>query len=458
MIHNTDFDLYQEFQLVLSRQGWSAEKSYLLAVSGGLDSMVMLNLFLRLSQDENTRISVVHINHHLRKESDVEAEFVEQTCRVYDITYDRFALDPASSSQSENVEAWARRERYRILNELADKENHDYIVTGHHLNDQAETILMHLADGCGLAGLRGIRCEQGRIIRPLLGFPRLNMEQYAASQNLTWVEDKSNQDVAFTRNFIRHNILPNWLEREPALLGRLARIAERADELTEAIDYTVEREMTVCVAETESGYAIAFPQFNSLPAVVQAGIVRKCTGTENEIWRRHDWDLMTGFLKKPVTGSRKDLPNDWQILCDRDKWLLEKVDSLVMQPCEVEIPGEAVYGNYRLQVMLAVPPKRFTCNPWTEYINYCFLKNKRLVLRGWQPGDRFIPLGMDGYKKVSDLLVDLKVNRFEKSRQLVLTADDEIVWVCGRRISDKVKLTKDTGQVLELSMVHSVGK
>lgn len=452
-------DLFARFANSLEQNKILAPgNSILLAVSGGLDSMVLLDLFSRLTIDWEIRIGVAHVNHNLRSNSRDDASFVRAFCTERDIWYRELNLNPDERDKSYNLEAWAREERYGVLQSVAKEEGFDFIATGHHLNDHAETILMHIASGCGLNGLLGIRPVLKNIIRPMLDFSKSELQAYAAQYELVWVEDQTNQDIDFTRNYIRHKIIEPWLDRDPALLNGLKTVSRHTGEYISAIDYVIEQEITSNVKKTDYGSRIIIDgAIDRLPLVIRIGLIRKCTGSENVPIRNYHFTDLGNFLESAGVGDFLELPAGWNLLCDRGNWILDKPQIITDDQCNVPIPGEIKFGTMVLKTRFRDIPKRFTRTPWTEYIDYRFLMDKRLILRTWQAGDRVKPLGMSGYKKISDLLVDMKIDRFQKQSQLVLLADDEIIWVCGRQISDVVKISTTTDEVVELSMQLIVG-
>ena len=184
-------------------------------------------------------------------------------------------------------------------------------------------------------------------------------------------------------------------------------------------------------------------------------LVKHLIGETEISWRRHQWDGLEQWLKKSKIGSKLKLNSHWTILRDRNSWILsnkvhDAISLLIKSQGEFSTDGFSLYLN-------KIEKPTLNSQNSKEVIDAKIIEGKRLNLRSWRHGDVFQPLGMPGHKKVSDLLVDEKVDRFSKEKQLVLTANDEIIWVCGRRLSEKAKITNSTQEFLELSMKTKVG-
>ncbi|MFH1852031.1 MAG: tRNA lysidine(34) synthetase TilS [Candidatus Neomarinimicrobiota bacterium] len=430
----------------------------LLAVSGGLDSIALLDLFANLRDAWQFKLVAAHVNHHLRPAADRDAELVQQYCRRQTVECRVIDLNPDDRQPGDSREIWARDRRYLALRHLAEEIAADWIVTAHQLNDQAETILMHLADGCGIAGLRGIPAVRGNIIRPLLDFSRDELRHYVRDRQLQWTEDETNLDTAIPRNFIRNEILSTWLKRTPHLLKALQMVARYAWQQDELVQYLVQQSLPAVVRDRdERSIRLDGTALDGLPVALRTALIRSLCGDTGQPWRRHWYESLEYFLNHADTGQFAELPNGWIILKDRANVILRLGDRPGKLVIEIS-PGATIeIGDYRFNWRPVEMVNRFTGNPWSEYIDAGVLRGKTLILRTWRPGDRFQPLGLTGEKKVSDLLIDLKVDRFQKQRQLVLTADDEVVWVCGRRLADSVKITPASGQIAELSLEQKVG-
>ncbi len=416
----------------------SPKDRFLVAISGGMDSVALLYLASQLQQDHD--IYAVHVNHGLRDASDFEEKFVSELCESLNIP---LSVHHANSPQKkgESMEMWARRIRQSAFDSAQKEFNCDWSLTAHHGNDNVETILMHMDDGCGIEGLRGIPKQNGKILRPLLQFSRKDISDYINEHALEYVEDESNADTSIRRNYIRHHVVMPWECQAPTIISRFNELAQKA---TEAVD-RMNIVMAALAAEVKlekNRFTIGDDVIGNLSGNQKVRLVKQLMGRTNMAWRRHHWTSMEGWMNNAETGSIFHINGNWSILRDRDQWVLRK--------------KTLGHDGYRLSLNHV---NSFTSSDdnTKEIIDARVVEGKNIQLRKWKAGDQFQPLGMDGTKKVSDLLIDEKVDRFTKEKQLVVTADGEIIWVCGQRISDGVKVTKNTTEFVELSLERELG-
>ncbi len=223
---------------------WAAEgfdpsgQSLLLAVSGGCDSVAMLELFSReVAPRSNCKLFVIHINHHLRSASDADQAFVENLCRERKIPLQTAALNPEKRPRGQSVEMWGREQRYQAFARARKNLGADFILTAHHRDDVAETFCLRMWRGTGFAGLGGIAFRRSDgVLRPLLPIPRADLEAWLTAIGSTWREDESNADLRIPRNWVRHRLLPAWREQEPDLDACLFRIAQVVAKLLPALE------------------------------------------------------------------------------------------------------------------------------------------------------------------------------------------------------------------------------
>lgn len=207
-------------------------KSLLLAVSGGCDSVALLNLFHAVvAPAGNCRLHVIHINHRLRPDSDGDQAFVEQLCRSLNIPLEVEILDPATRRTGLSVEMWGREKRYQAFSRALETFDADLILTAHHRDDVIETFCLRLWRGTGFAGLGAIPFKRGRVLRPLLPVSRAELRGWLVASGRSWREDASNADLEVPRNWIRHNLLPAWCMGEPGIEDRIFGITREASKL-----------------------------------------------------------------------------------------------------------------------------------------------------------------------------------------------------------------------------------
>ena len=208
-MRNTDFNQFEKslYEALSKGNHIRVGQQIIIAVSGGKDSMTLLYSIYRIADRLNVKINVVHVNHHLRHNSNNDQILVDKFCTQLKINFILDHLDPATKLKGESPESWARNHRYAILERIRKEIDADWVFTAHHGNDQIETILFHLSQGTGISGLRGIHDNQGHILRPMLCFSRSDIDQYAAEMNIPWVDDSSNLDESIPRNNLRHNVI-----------------------------------------------------------------------------------------------------------------------------------------------------------------------------------------------------------------------------------------------------------
>ena len=446
--------LFSEFKNnIISKDLISDEDRILIAVSGGVDSMVLLDMLSRLRKDNKLQLSAIHVQHHLRSDAEEDAFLVKSFCEENEINFHRVDLNPELKLKNQSIEAWARTERYSHFNELKEKIGADIIMTAHHGDDQVETILMHISEGSGLDGLRGIREKIKNTIRPLLPFSKIEIQDYAKSKNIPFRQDSTNTDISHPRNFLRHEVIPNWKKQNPNLHSSVQQFTKNINEISDILDYTLNTLAKRVVGETDKGNIILkLDEFTDEPDVLKAHVLKHVL---NDIqWRKYHWNNVNDLIEKGKTGSIIAI-GDYEILKNRNTLIIQK---------------NTVINNthYKIHQGKKVESSFFTFD-WQTKKKYVLNSNKdiemvdaksllgSIELRPWKEGDYFQPLGMKGHKKISDYLTDIKMDSFSKNSQYVIALNDEVYWVCGQRISDKIKITPESTQFAELSFTSTVG-
>ncbi|HIA84090.1 MAG TPA: tRNA lysidine(34) synthetase TilS [Candidatus Marinimicrobia bacterium] len=425
----------------------------LVAVSGGLDSVCLLHLSTQLRENTQIEVCAIHVNHGIRNASIAEEKFVRDLCSTLNVALTVIQAE-GKSQKGDSMEMWARRIRQEAFESTRLKKNCDFLLTAHHANDNVETILMHMDDGCGVEGLRGIPKKNGQIIRPLIKFSRSDIEGYVHFHSLKYIEDESNKDVSIKRNYVRHKIVKPWEAQASQIVSRFNSLSQKATESVARMNGLVAK-LSEKVEDRDHQKLIYDTLAIKLSTNQLARLVKHIIGETDIPWRRHRWEALNLWFHSPKTGSTFKLNNQWAILRDRHCFILNHE---IQKKIELPIKSMGRFGFDGFSISLnKIEVPSMDSNPFHEVIDGSILNGKRLSIRSWQNGDVFQPLGMAGHKKVSDFLVDEKVDCFTKEKQLVLTANEEIIWVCGRRLSDKAKITHSTQEFLELSMQTKVG-
>ncbi len=416
----------------------------LLAVSGGLDSMVMAELFHRIGQP----FAIAHVNFSLRGiESDADADFVKNKAEAYGVPFHLIRVDTVAVAQERgiSIQMAARDLRYDWFAQLLRENGYVSVATAHHQNDVLETLFLNLTRGTGLAGLHGISVWQNDIIRPLLFATRDRLAEYANEQQLTYREDSSNADDKYARNRIRHHIVPVLTDLNPGLWQTFPRTVERL----RAAEVLMRAELD------RSWQAIAEPHGAAtlLPTA-------KLLAMSEPAFRLMEWLKPFGFTIDQATQITETLTQTvGQVFLSTTHRITHERTGLLLEPLLIKADYEIVLtdwpnapidveGQFTLTIDVFDKPADFRLP--TDPNIACFDADRLtfpLTIRPWQPGDRFRPLGLNGHKLVSDLLNDLKLTRSEREQTAVLLSRAEIAWVIGRRIDHRFRVTGQTTRI-----------
>ncbi|MBP3331356.1 MAG: tRNA lysidine(34) synthetase TilS [Tidjanibacter sp.] len=425
-----------------------AGQKILLTVSGGVDSMVMLNLFVRCGYN----VGVAHCNFQLRGEESEEDEtmVLAEAEKLGIPAYNRrFATQEEMIKTGESVQMTARRLRYAWFNELCNEHGYDRIALAHHADDSIETFFINLLRGTGLKGLTGINVTNGKIIRPLSFASRKEILDYALANKIGYREDSSNRSTKYLRNKIRLGIIPRLREINPAFTKLMDVNIKRLTDAQRLIDHTID--LIRCQAvDNMDGVDIIDPQKIDprYPTnFVIYELMNSIYGFKGDVV-----DALCKALENNATGKRF-YSRDYTAYIDREKIMIIKTDD--SDPCETQLENEngKIYcGNSVIYVeKLDIDVLEHLVVP--EHIALLDADKLQfpLKIRRWQDGDSFVPFGMNESKKVSDFLINAKVPMAEKKRQFVLISGDDIVWLIGRRTDNRYRIGKETENVLRLT-------
>lgn len=439
-------------------------ETVLLAVSGGVDSIVLLDVMARFVPALRLRLGVAHFNHGLRESAAKDADFVRDVSQKHGIKPFMGSADIRRMADEEgrSIEEIARRERYDFLERIARRHRFDLVMTGHTATDNAETLLMNLLRGSGVTGLAGIpptRRLSGNTLlaRPLLESMREDVEQYAEAAGLKWREDETNNSVDFTRNRIRHELMPVLKKFNPSVVSTL--------NTTAALMRDFDRYLAGSVETAARSAMVDEPVPNERAVLDGRQLKHLQPAIRGEVLQRVMFET---FATPPLsyaavercldllwkdTGARASLGGRLEGLRDRDNLVLVKNPPIVRDVDKTFRAGQTVEAGELLLVTALIDREnvRFTSNPKIEFIDADKLP-ERLTIRSWREGDRFHPLGMKGEKKVSDFLIDSKVPLDRKRQVLVVTDGKHILWVCGMRIDERYRVGKETKRVLKMEL------
>lgn len=424
-------------------------EAILLAVSGGVDSVVMMDLFNQLK----VPFGIAHCNFGLRgAESAGDETWVRALAQRYGVKLyvEHFATQAYAQANQLSIQMAARELRYKWFEEICNTHHWSKVATAHHANDQVETLLFNLTKGTGLAGLHGILPKQGRQIRPLLFATKKNIVAYAQANNLTWREDSSNAQDSYARNVIRNQVIPVLKSINPQL--------ETSTHTTIARLSQVELFVTEQLASLEQ--SIIHQQDNITYLAIE-GIQAK-PWAPVILWEmlKH-WGFnflqITSLLATANPTGKMINSATHQIYADRTKWMVRPRQPSAW-PITYSIGRNTTHisllaGSLQIQI-LPSHVYQLLANNQVAALDLDKLQFP-LVARTWQPGDFFYPLGMQKKKKLSDFLIDAKVPLLIKEKVMVVVAGNDIVWVIGYRIDDRFKVTKATEQVYEIRLIDN---
>jgi len=452
-------DMPARFASFLTEQGLVRKGDrVLLGVSGGIDSMVMLDLFKRIQTEWNLSLAVGHVNHGLRgEESDEDERFVQRSAVSSELPFMSEQIDIAAYRVKHGVSKHeaARALRYAFFERARTETRSDAVATAHHADDNAETVLMNALRGAGIRGLTGIpiRREPGAIIRPLLFAYRREIEDYGHTRLVEFREDSSNASLAYTRNRLRHEVIP-FLSKD--LQTDAARSLNRVSSLMRSLGDSVAFETRKLAASAVSADAergitsVSIDALKLAPLFLQDELILHVLRTLGIEPTTQKVQSCLALGNQP-SGRILDLSAGITVLHDRRSLLFCRPVPQEKYEQQVELGGDYDFPGFRLSLkVLPEVPKRFDHPPQTEFADADRLGN-HLVVRSWREGDWFIPLGMSGRKKLSDFFVNKKIARTEKHRTPVLESDGAIVWVCGLRLDQRFRVTPSTRRAVELT-------
>lgn len=418
------------------------QKKLFLAVSGGLDSMVLLHLFQQLPY----KMAVLHCNFQLRGlESFGDQNFVQEYTDTNGIPlfFTQFDTAAFANDYKLSTQVAARELRYSWFYEQLEAENYDYVLTAHHADDNLETFLINLSRGTGLDGLTGIPPQNDHIIRPLLPFSRQEIENYAKENTVQWREDSSNASDKYLRNKIRHHLIPVLKELNPAFMSSFQKTQnylQEAQTMVEDASIIVYQQ----VAKQE-GDVIYFDlkQLKRLPNY-KSYLYQWLNEFGFKAWDDIN-DLVASQSGKQVFSA------DYRLLKDRDSLLLSPIH-LENEDQEYLIANAQEQINIPLNLSFSKVAEISIVSNTTIFVDEDKLQFP-LVLRHWREGDSFQPFGMAGKsKKVSKLFKDEKLSLIEKENTWLLCSNNQIVWILGIRQDDRFKIDNTTKNLLKIQI------
>jgi tRNA(Ile)-lysidine synthase len=426
---------------------FSSDDHLLLAVSGGVDSMVLMDLISKTGH----YFEVAHMNYQLRgADSDLDEELVTTRTDKYEKTVHHTRVETLDYARSHglSIQMAARELRYAWFEKLMERHGLHYLLTAHHADDNLETTLFNLSRGSGLSGLRGILPKSGNKVRPLIFFSKEEIRRYASDNKLEWREDESNLETKYRRNLIRQKVVPVLKDINPALTEHFQFTQERLIGAESIVSSMVEK-IRKRIRHVDDTHELPLDWITNTQA--DQMMLHELLKDYNFSYRESKQVFHALGQSGKVFYNHK-----WKLSVDREMVIISKRNSKDSY-IEFEINQQDEWIDFdkkRLHLSrLQFDAIMFSHDPHVAYLDLSKIKYP-MKLRTWRKGDRFIPLGMTGQKKVSDFLIDQKVPIAKKSGQMVLETDGKICWLVGWRIDDRFKIRTNTKDILLVTLVE----
>ena len=419
----------------------------LIGVSGGIDSVVLAELMYRAGY----AFAIAHCNFHLRgAESDQDAEFVKALAAKYDkpLFSQSFDTSEYASERGISIEMAARELRYGWFEEIRHLHHFDCIAVAHHLDDQAETFFLNLARGTGISGLTGMKAINGKVIRPLLFATRKEIVAYATANKLEYREDSSNLQTDFQRNKIRHLILPLMEELNSSFRDGLQKTMDHLRDTCsvyyQAIEQAKER---VIIRKSTGTIELSIPELRCLEPL---------SAYLFEILKpfHFNGDVVDEMVKS-LDGQpgKQFFSATHRAIIDRDVILIRRLKAFSSKRFYIDGSCNHLEFPVKLNITAQFRERSLNLNTTSDTALVDSAKLQfPLILRKWQKGDYFQPLGMKGMKKLSDFFVDEKFSLEDKENAWLITNGEEVVWIVGIRLDDRYKITEATTKMLILEL------
>jgi tRNA(Ile)-lysidine synthase len=498
-------NIYQRF---ISNVKFFADKKHLLvAVSGGADSVVLLNLVSRfVQQNSDYSFSIAHCNFKLRGQSSLrDADFVEQLAKFYEVPLYTIEFETAEYARSKgiSIEMAARELRYGFFEKILSTVNNSACLLAHHKNDNVETFFLNLLRGTGIRGLRGMPAQSGKYVRPLLDCSKNEILEYAAAEQINYVEDETNSDTVFLRNNIRHNVIPLMQTLNPQAIEHISNTMQTLGSVEKILDrwFSAMFENVIVDGAGSVGSANGVGIIGSMDSTGGTdntdsagdtggmGSTGSITLSIPALQAIEQLTLFLELLLQPYNFSRGIISQISESITDgtagkifysQTHIVRRERNTVIIEETPPHAPSADLVALSDSAACLAstyaipIPPRdnNFTDIPPMLNYNKQFFVNinevpkdstiaalainkikEPLILRKWKDGDFFYPLGMNQKQKLSDFFNNNKFSSIQKRNTWVLTHKSDIVWIVGHRIDDRYKLRFPKGTGVEALII-----
>ncbi len=454
--------------------------SWVVGVSGGADSMAMLSLLHALSRRFDLELTVGHFDHRLRETSSVDKRRVEVMASGLGVPFYSGEADVRSRAHArgETIEEAARKLRYRFLFRLARQIGADSIATGHTSDDQIETVIMRFLRGTGIRGLAGIPAKRGKLIRPILGMTHEQALDYCRDHHIAYVEDPTNQDKRFTRNWIRHELLPVIRAIFPNVGENILRLSRNSADALRRIRRVTNPLLERHLRREESGeWALDLTKIRRLDGeskyVLFGDLLIEHLGSDPDFSRLHFEKLARLSADPGASGRKLSLPGvtvrrEYDVLVFKPAPDHPIPVPLPGEPVALDVPGRCRYGDMSIRAAV-ISAKKYRTGMYRSTEPVLFESNSHrargvayfaleaiappLTVRAPEPGDRMRPFGLDGHKKLSDIFGDKKIPVRRRDKIVVVSDQKEILWLVGVATSESTRISAASKNILKITVI-----
>jgi len=433
------------------------------AVSGGPDSVCLLEILVRLREILKASLIVAHLDHGLRpREDERETEFVETLARRLGIPCACERASQLANARGTCLEERARELRYRFFEGVLDKYHAQRVALGHNKNDQAETVVMNMLRGTGSAGLSGMPpVRENRYIRPLIHTTREEILAYLRERDLPYMTDSSNLETKYLRNRIRLELMPILLTYQPRLIDHLEDLAFLCREENQFMEQEAEKRLQeMIMLASEQAFDISIDALKGLPVPLKYRVIRGAIRRAKGNLRRMNLGHIRAVIELMThrrPQARINLPG--HIVVKRIYNKLRFCAGEDMKKAEFSYHIEGT-GRFHLKAINRtitceeIPRRGFTGPSPSDWQCFLDLETLRwpLIVRNFRPGDKFMPLGLNGFKKLKDLFIDKKIPHEQRKSIPILESNGDIVWVGGIRIDHRYRVREDTRKILRCTI------
>lgn len=427
----------------------------LIALSGGPDSVLALHFFRKFKKRFKIDIAAVHLNHKLRgKDSEKDEKFCKDLCEQLKIEFisTQVAIEELKSKSKKSIEEIARNERYKFFDYASTKLHVDKIITAHNQDDNTETVLLNLIKGTGTKGLAGIPLRRGKIIRPLLCLNKSEILDYLKQSKLKYRKDKSNDENEYQRNIIRNKVIPIiQSEINPSLNETVFRTSNNLRFLSTVISKQAKIYFDKYVDQKEDLVNIKLNLFREVETLFVDEVIKLSLEKflQNSVTSKDIAKIRS--LYEYQVGKEVKFRRTFRAIRERDAVEISKSKSSKIEDRKIKAGQKIQLGSKWLSISTVKNSRFIMSQPGCEFVSIN-VQHPTFTLRRWKEGDKFKPLGMKNFKKVSDFLTDLKIPASNKKEQLVLTYRNQILWVVGLRIDERYKITSQTKRAIKLCL------